>query len=388
MNAVASKPKRIVLGMISGTSVDGIDAALCELEGSGAATRFRLLGFETVNYEPEVRRRIFQLFEPTASLDDLCEINAAVGDAFAAAAIQTISNAGLRAEEVDLIGSHGQTVRHLPDGTPPSTLQIGDISVIAQRAGIATIGDFRPADMAVGGQGAPLVPLADYLLFKDEEKGRLLLNIGGISNVTVLPAGGSREQVTAFDLGPGNMLVDAAMSHYSDGEERFDRDGGRAGHGQVDLELLERLLNHEFLDREPPKSTGREEFGVPYFEALLQEVDLVPNDMVATLTAFTAESIIRGINRFVMGEMHELWLGGGGAYNQTLVRHLTEGLGELKVAPFSGLGIDPGAREALAFAVLANETIAGQTGNLPSATGAQRSVILGKIALAQPSHPA
>ncbi len=382
MNVVGSKPKRIVLGMISGTSVDGIDAALCELEGSGAATRFRLLGFETADYDPELRRRIFQLFEPTASLDELCALNVAVGEAFAGAALRSISDAGLRVEQVDLIGSHGQTVRHLPDGTPPSTLQIGDLSVIAQRAGITTVGDFRPADMAVGGQGAPLVPLADYLLFSDEERGRLLLNIGGISNVTVLPAGGSRDQVTAFDLGPGNMLVDAAVSHYSGGQERFDRDGGWAGRGQIDQELLERLLKHEFLHRQPPKSTGREEFGVPYLEALLKEVTLVPEDMVATLTAFTSESIIRGINRFVMGEMHELWVGGGGAYNKTLVRHLTEGLSELKVDSISGLGIEPGAREALAFAVLANETIAGQTGNLPSATGARRAVVLGKIALA------
>ncbi len=382
MNVVGSKSRRIVLGMISGTSVDGIDTALCELEGSGAATRFRLLGFETADYDSELRGRIFHLFEPTASLDDLCELNAAVGDAFAAAAIRTISNAGLRVEQVDLIGSHGQTVRHLPDATPPSTLQIGDISVIAQRTGITTVGDFRPADMAVGGQGAPLVPLADHLLFTDEERGRLLLNVGGISNVTVLPAGGFRDQVAAFDLGPGNMLIDAAVSHYSGGEERFDRDGGWAGRGQIARELLEHLLSHEFFHRQPPKSTGREEFGVPYFQALLQEVDLVPDDMVATLTAFTAESIIRGVNRFVMGEMHELWLGGGGAYNKTLVRHLTEGLPELKVDSFSGLGIEPGAREALAFAVLASETIAGQTGNLPSATGAQRAVILGKIALA------
>ena len=366
--------------MISGTSVDGIDAVLCVLEGSGAATRFHMLGFETVSYEQEVRKRIFQLFEPTANLDDLCELNAAVGEAFAAAAIQIISNVGLRVEQVDLIGSHGQTVRHLPGGTPPSTLQIGDISVIAQRARITTVGDFRPADMAVGGQGAPLVPLADYLLFNDEEKGRLLLNIGGISNVTVLPAGGSREQVTAFDLGPGNMLIDAAVNHYSSGEERFDRDGGWAGRGQIDQEFLERLLRHEFLHRQPPKSTGREEFGVTYFKALLKEVTLVPEDMLATLTAFTSESIIRGINRFVIHEMHELWLGGGGADNKTLVGHLTEGLPELKVDSFRGLGIEPGAREALAFAVLANETIAGQTGNLPSATGAQRAVILGKIA--------
>ena len=382
MNAVVSKTKRIVLGMISGTSADGIDAALCELEGSGAATRFRLLGFATVDYEPELRRRIFRLFEPTASLDHLCALNAAVGDAFAAAATKTIASAGLRVEHVDLIGSHGQTARHLPNGTPPSTLQIGDISVIAQRTGITTVGDFRPADMAVGGQGAPLVPLADYLLFKDEQRGRLLLNIGGISNVTVLPAGGSREQVAAFDLGPGNMLVDAAMSHYTGGEARFDRDGGWAAGGEIDRALLERLLKHEFLHRPPPKSCGREEFGVPYFEALLSEAALVPRDMVATLTAFTAESIIRGINSFVGGEMHELWLGGGGAYNKTLVGHLTAGLPELKVDSFSGLGIAPEAREALAFAVLANETIAGQPGNVPSATGAQREVILGKIALA------
>ena len=380
MKAIASKPKRIVLGMISGTSVDGIDAALCELEGAGAATRYRLLKFETVAYQPELRRRIFRSFEPSATVDELCQLNVTVAEAFAAAAKQTIANAGLGVEQVDLIGSHGQTVRHLPDGAPPSTLQIGDISVIAQHVGITTVGDFRPADMAVGGQGAPLVPLADYLLFGDETKGRLLLNIGGISNVTVLPAGATREQVTAFDLGPGNMLMDAAANHFSGGEEPFDRNGDMAARGQIDRILLERLLEHEFLQRQPPKSTGREQFGVSYFEGISETAELDPEDMLATLTAFTAQSIIRGIHSFVAAELHELWLGGGGAQNKTLVRHLIEGFPELKVGSFSGLGIEPSAREALAFAVLANETIAGQTGNLPSATGAQRGVILGKIA--------
>ena len=380
MNAGGST-QRIVLGMISGTSVDGIDAALCQLQGSGAATRYRLLRFETVDYAPELRSRIFRAFEPSATLDELCELNVSVGEAFAGAAKQTLANAGLEAGQVDLIGSHGQTVRHLPEGTPPSTLQIGDISVIAQLTGITTVGDFRTADMAVGGQGAPLVPLADYLLFKDDEKGRLLLNIGGISNVTVLPAGGSRPQVRAFDLGPGNMLMDTAAHHFSGGAEVFDRDGQAAARGEIDRVLLERLLEHEFLQRQPPKSTGREQFGVSYFAEISEEAgELAPEDMLATLTAFTAEAIIGGIHSFVGAVMHELWLGGGGAHNKTLVRHLTEGLPELRVESFSGLGIEPGAREALAFAVLANETIAGQTGNLPAATGAQRAVILGKIA--------
>ncbi len=380
--ALSSQTERLVIGMISGTSVDGIDVALCRFEGAGENIKQQLLHFATVAYEPTLRQQIFNLFKSSATVDDLCVLNVAVGEAFARAALEVTTNAGFQLEQIDLISSHGQTVRHLPGGSLPSTLQIGDISVIAQRTGIVTVGDFRPADMAVGGQGAPLVPMADYLLFRHATKGRLLLNIGGIANVTVLPANTSADAVLAFDLGPGNALVDAAVNHYTEGQETCDTDGGRAAIGNVDRQLLYDLMEHEFLQRRPPKSTGREMFGTEFFEGLLRQVELSANDMVATLTAFTCEAIVRGIRDFVTLEMHELWLGGGGAYNESMVRHLTAGLSELKAESFNGLGIEPDAREALAFAVLGNQTFSEQPGNLPSATGAQKSVVLGKIAIA------
>ncbi len=380
LGTICAKDRRRIVGLISGTSADGIDALVAEVTGCGKDTRCEILGFETVALESGLRAQIFALFEEEAGLDELCRINFALGEAFAAAALQVIAAAGLEPAAVDLIGSHGQTVRHLPQATPAATLQIGEPAVIAQRTGITTIADFRPADMAVGGQGAPLVPLADYLLCGHAERGRLVLNIGGIANLTVLPAAATVDEVMAFDLGPGNMIVDGAVAHFSGGRERFDRDGRRAAAGAVDDELLSRLLEHQFLHRPPPKSTGREEFGSSFLSALLQQADLAPDDLVATLTAFTARSIIAGISAFVPGaQMEELWVGGGGVHNPVLMEQLGTGLPQLRVASVEGLGIPADGREALAFAVLANETLMGRWGNLPAATGARRSVVLGKI---------
>ena len=383
LQTIAARPARRVVGLMSGTSADGIDAVLAELTGCGPATGFEILAFETREIPPDIRARLFALFEPDASLDEFSRLNVVLGEAFAEAALDVIAAAGRAPSEVDLIGSHGQTVRHLPFDRPPSTLQIGEPAVIAQRTGITTIADFRPADMAVGGQGAPLVPLADDLLFGHTERGRLLLNIGGIANVTVLPAGGGPEAVRAFDLGPGNMLIDGAVAHVTGGRERFDAEGRMAAQGKVDPQLLERLCRHEFLQRPPPKSTGREEFGSRFLASLLQEGGLAPEDLVATLTAFTARAIVAGIERFVLprGEFSEMWVSGGGVHNRELMGALRAGLAPLRVESLAGLGISPDAREALTFAVLANETLAGRAGNVPSATGARQAVVLGKIVL-------
>ena len=380
LEKLTARESRRIVGLISGTSADGIDALLVDVEGCGRDTRCEILAFETVTLEADLRARVFSLFEEEAGLDELCRLNFALGEAFAAAALEVIAAAGLEPAAVDLIGSHGQTVRHLPQASPAATLQIGEPAVIAQRTGITTIADFRPADMAVGGQGAPLVPLADYLLCGDAERGRLLLNIGGIANLTVLPAAASPGEVAAFDIGPGNMLVDGVVSHFSGGAEHFDRDGRRAAAGKVDQELLARLLGHRFLHKPPPKSTGREEFGAPFLSAVMGQVDLAADDLVATLTAFTSSAIIGGIRAFVpeVG-MEELWVGGGGVHNPVLMEQLRTGLPELRVASIEGLGIPADGREALAFAVLANETLMGRCGNLPAATGARRPVILGKI---------
>ncbi len=380
MEELIARERRRIVGLISGTSADGIDALLVDVEGCGRDTRCEILAFETVELKEDLRARVFSLFEADAGLDELCRLNFALGEAFAEAALEVIAAAGLEPAAVDLIGSHGQTVRHLPRASPAATLQIGEPAVIAQRTGITTIADFRPADMAVGGQGAPLVPLADYLLCGDAERGRLLLNIGGIANLTVLPAAASPDQVMAFDIGPGNMLVDGAVSHFSGGAERCDRDGRRAAAGKVDQELLGRLLGHGFLHKPPPKSTGREEFGATFLGAIMAQVDLAADDLAATLTAFTSGAIIAGIRAFVPeAAMEELWVGGGGVHNPVLMEQLRTGLPELRVASIEGLGIPADGREALAFAVLANETLMGRCGNLPAATGAGRPVVLGKI---------
>ena len=377
--ALAAKQPRRVVGLMSGTSADGIDAVLVDLWGCGESTRYEVLSFATTPLPSALRREVFALFAEDASLDALCRVNFALGEAFATAALAALEQAALGPESIDLIGSHGQTVRHLP--ASGSTLQIGEPAVIAARTGAVTIADFRAADLAVGGEGAPLVPLADHLLFAQPHEGRLLLNIGGIANVTALPANAAASAVRAFDLGPGNMLIDAAVAHYTGGRERFDRGGQRAARGRIDEGLLAELMRTPFLQREPPKSTGREEFGERFLADVLRRGPGSADDLIATLTAFTVQSIAEGIDRFCPGEFAALWVGGGGVHNPRIMAGLRRALPRLAVRSLAELGVDPDAREALAFAVLANETLLGRTGNIPAATRAQRPVVLGKIAL-------
>ena len=383
---LAAKKRRRVVGLMSGTSADGIDAVLVDLWGSGESTRCEVLSFNTTPLPSDLRREVFALFAEDASLDALCRVNFALGEAFATAALAAVEQANLDSGSIDLIGSHGQTVRHLP--ASGATLQIGEPAVIAARTGAVTIADFRAADMAVGGEGAPLVPLVDHLLFAGHE-GRLLLNIGGISNITALPANADVSSVRAFDLGPGNMLIDAAVAHCTGGREHFDRGGERAARGRVDEALLAELMRHSFLQREPPKSTGREEFGEPFLSDILRRGTWGDDDLIATLTAFTVQSISEGIRRFCLsaelkskpGEFAKLWVGGGGVHNPRIMAGLQHALPGIAVQSLAELGVDPDAREALSFAVLANETLMGRTGNIPAVTRAQRPVVLGKIAL-------
>ena len=375
---LAAKKRRRVVGLMSGTSADGIDAVLVDLWGSGESTRYEVLSFNTTPLPSDLRREVFALFAEDASLDALCRVNFALGEAFATAALAAVEQAKLSPESIDLIGSHGQTVRHLP--ASGATLQIGEPAVIAARTGAVTIADFRAADMAVGGEGAPLVPLVDHLLFAGHE-GRLLLNIGGIANITALPADADVSAVRAFDLGPGNMLIDAAVAHCTEGREHFDRGGKRAARGRVDETLLAELMRHSFLQREPPKSTGREEFGEPFLADILRRGTWSDDDLIATLTAFTVQSIAEGIRRFCPGEFAKLWVGGGGVHNPRIMAGLQHALPDIAVKSLADLGVDPDAREALSFAVLANETLMGRTGNIPAVTRAQRPVVLGKIAL-------
>ncbi|MCC7264401.1 MAG: anhydro-N-acetylmuramic acid kinase [Candidatus Latescibacteria bacterium] len=383
LQTLKAKKSRRIVGLMSGTSADGIDAALVEVEGAGPGTRIKLLAFQTLPMHDTLRQGVFSLFGPAATLDELCQLNFALGEAFAQAALEVIRGAGLEPRAVDLIGSHGQTVRHLPLGRPASTLQIGEPAVIAQHTGIPTIADFRPADMALGGQGAPLVPLVDFLLFGHGLRGRAMLNIGGIANATLLPAGGEAGQAWAFDLGPGNALIDGAAARFSGGREHCDRDGRGAAAGKVHEEVLAELLTHEFLHLPPPKSTGREQFGAAFLESLFSRHRLEPADWLATLTAFTARSIAEGLARFALGRtaVDEVWVSGGGAHNPVLMARLRADLPGLKVGSLDELGISVDAKEAVAFAVLANETLMERPGNLPAATGARGPAVLGKICL-------
>ncbi len=380
----ASKESRRVVGLMTGTSADGIDAVLAEIEGWGETTEFEILSHLTHPLPEALQADLFLLFQPDALVEDLCRVNFALGDALAEATLQVAAAANLEPAAIDLVGSHGQTVRHLPKSAPPSTLQIGEAAVIARRTGIPVVSDFRPADMAAGGEGAPLVPLMDVLLFSHPDRGRLLLNIGGIANVTAVPPGARGEQgVLAFDLGPGNALVDAAVLHLTGAAERFDDGGRRAAAGTVDEEWVERLMKHEFFRRPPPKSTGREEFGTMYLAEVMRQAQLGPADLVATLTALTARGIAVGVERFAdpEGALEEVWVSGGGVRNTHLMGLLEEVLAPREVGSIDALGVPADAKEALAFAVLANETLMGRPGNLRAATGAKADAVLGKISL-------
>ena len=371
---LAAKERRRAVGLISGTSADGIDAALVEITG-GAAARYEVLASATSELAADLRQGIFSLFAADASLDDLCLMNVALGEAFAAAALDVVAQAGLEPADIDLVGSHGQTVRHLPGAG--TTLQIGEPAVIAARTGIVTVADFRPADMAHGGEGAPLVPLVDRLLFGHPGEDRLLLNIGGIANITVLTAGDG--EGLAFDTGPGNSLIDGAVARFSG--ERYDRDGVRAWRGRTDEGVLAELLQHDFLRREPPKSTGREDFGAAFLGDILRRREWSEDDLVATLTAFTVSSIAAAVERFCPPDAAGLWVAGGGVHNLRIMGGLQAAVPNLPVASLAALGMDPDAREAVTFAVLADQTLCGRPGNVPAATGARRPAVLGKICL-------
>jgi len=365
---------------MSGTSADGIDAALCEISGADETTRVRLISYVTVPHSRETRERIFAL--PEADCAELCDMDFVLAEAFADAAAAACAAAGVRIEDVHFVASHGQTAIHRPRsaGQIGATLQIGEAAVIAERTGCPVFSDFRVRDMAAGGEGAPLVPLVDHLLCRTPGKRRAIQNIGGIANVALV--GGAREDVVAFDNGPGNMALDAVARAASRGLEAYDVDGRRAARGQIDRALLEELGRHPYLAQPPPKSTGRELFGKLFVYPLLDDFQrrgASLDDLLATLTRFTAEAIARSYREHLPAFPDEVYLCGGGAANPTLVAHLTALCAPAPVRDTGAIGVDPKAKEAIAFAVLANETLFGHAGNVPHATGARGPRVLGKI---------
>jgi anhydro-N-acetylmuramic acid kinase len=383
---LASKDKLRVAGLMSGTSADGVDVAVVDIY----ERQVRVLAFDTFPYSSVLRREILNLCRPqTARLDQICHFNHVLGEVFADAVIRLCDKSGIPLRSIDVIGSHGQTVYHSPKGgrfggrAIGSTLQIGEPSRIAQRTGITTVADFRPRDMAAGGEGAPLVPYADGVLFRDERLCRAVQNIGGIANLTFLPACSDamkrstrcpyghtiNEDVLAFDTGPGNMVIDGMMRLVTKGQRQYDRGGAMAAKGAVHEELLKEMLRHPFFRRRPPKSTGREQFGQQYCEWFYDKARrerLLPEDMVATATAFTASSI-------------EMILCGGGSHNATLVRMLQQRLEGVTIRSTDEFGISVDAKEAVSFAILAYATIKGIANNIPAATGASEPVVMGKI---------
>ena len=387
------REKKYVIGLMSGTSVDGIDAAIVEITGHGLETAVDLIAFETFPFPSGVPERILALCHPdTGRVDDICEMNFYIGHLFAEAVKHILQKSGMRASDIALIGSHGQTIHHLPKDANancevscyPSTLQIGEPAVIAHETGIPTIADFRVADIAAGGQGAPLVSYPDYLLFRDSTKTVGLLNIGGIANLTVLPANGTFDSVCAADTGPGNMCIDAVVSEITEGVEHYDKDGKRAAQGTPDQRLIDEWLKHPFFQLSPPKTTGREMFGHTYVRGCLaacRQHELSDNGCIATLTELTVQTIVGYIERFVpeQNPIDILYVSGGGVRNQTLMRRLSELLLDTSVEPVDTSGISADAKEAIAFAILANETLHGNAGNLPSATGASVRKVLGKF---------
>ncbi len=385
------KDSRNVIGLMSGTSCDGIDACLVKITGNGLSTEIEIIEFETYPYKKEIRELIFDVSKKqTGTVDKICQLNFTLGKLFADAARQIAGKSSIPILDIDIIGSHGQTIYHISslkekaDNEVRSTLQIAEPSVIAQETGVTTIGDFRARDIAAGGEGAPLVPYADFILFGKNGINRAVQNIGGIANVTFLPAGCSINEIIAFDNGPGNMIIDRFAEIITDGKHKYDKDGALASKGKLNQALLERLCSHPYLSMPPPKSTGREDFGIQFSDDLYEElrrdnVDVF--DTITTVTAFTAKSISDSYRRFIQTsyKISEVVISGGGVYNPVLFKFLKDYLGDIRIRKVDEFGIPSDAKEALAFAILANETICGNTGNVPSATGARERVILGKI---------
>lgn len=383
----------LIIGLMSGTSLDGIDAALVSVEGDTVeGVRWEMVGHCTHGYTEERRTAIHaSILDGSAAA--ICRLHADLGEWLAESAVAVCELAGVDLREVAVIGSHGQTVWHLPpdDAARGATLQLGDPSTIAERTGRPIVSDFRARDMAAGGQGAPLVPWVDEALFAIPDRARALQNIGGIGNVTRVPPRGSGEGLLAFDTGPGNALIDAAVELATAGRLKFDVDGRLASQGTVDARLLDELLAHPYFAASPPKSTGREVFGRPFVQRLVEAVrpegDREWLDLVATLTELSARTIADSYERWIVPRgVAEVVVTGGGSRNPTLVGRLEELLAPLPVRDGSALGVDPEAKEALAFAILAWAHVKGIPANAPAATGAAGPRVLGSYTPGAPDE--
>ncbi|WP_231495758.1 anhydro-N-acetylmuramic acid kinase [Paucisalibacillus sp. EB02] len=380
------------VGIMSGTSLDGIDVAVVKISEEEENVQLELTHFDSIPYSAEVKQEILELCDPAkANIQMISSMNMLLGRLYGEAALTVIKASGLQPEDIAFISSHGQTIFHQPEAITigihnvTSTLQIGDISTIAEQTGITTVGDFRTRDMAVGGQGAPLVPYADYLLFRDKEIGRVLVNIGGITNLTILPANGNEDLVKAYDTGPGNMIMDYFAKRITNGKQGYDKNGELASGGKVIHDWLEDLLNEPYYALEPPKSTGRELFGEEYASSLWDTADKLAIslvDRIATVTKLTAVTLTDQIKLHLeSANIQEVFISGGGCYNPTLMREIESGLPtDIKLRKMDEIGMPADAKEAMVFALLGYQYLNKRTNNFPPATGAKRKVMLGKVA--------
>jgi len=378
---------------MSGTSLDGIDVAIIDITGSGFRAKVNVLTSHSVPYPKKIREALLAVSSNVnAFTGDISRLNFLLGELYAEALEETAERANIPLDSIKLIGCHGQTIFHEGQGAQylgkkvASTFQIGESSVISERLGIDVISNFRERDMAAGGKGAPLVPYLDYMLMRHRGRGRVAVNIGGIANLTAIPPNTNTDRVIAFDTGPGNMVIDQLVSRITQNGLTYDRDGAIAASGEVDPKLLAKLLRDKFFRAKPPKTAGREQYGSEYVSKLL-DTELSSEDLIATATVLTAESIALGVRNFVLPEMRvdEVFVSGGGTHNPTLMRALRKALDPIPVMETSEVGLDVDAKEAIAFAVLAYETSHSRPSNVPMATGAKRSVVLGKVT---PNGPA
>lgn len=384
----------IVAGLMSGTSADGIDVAIVRISGEKLKFRLKLLAHKHIAYPQPVRAAILSAMNASQiSVAELARLNFLLGELYSDAIRKAQQSSGIR--KLELVGCHGQTLYHQGEQTQflgkkiACTWQTGEGAVIAARLGVPVVSDFRPADMAAGGKGAPLVPFLDYALFRHARVGRILQNIGGIANLTAIPANAKPNEVTAFDTGPGNMLIDQLMQRLYD--KPYDRNGAIAARGSVLQAVLEQLLRNSYFSLKPPKTAGREEFGREFAEEFVRQCKgKLPQDMIATATALTAKSISQSIQRFVLndggkrGNFRDYIVSGGGAENRTLMTMLSEEVSKMGVTlkKMGDFQIPGQAKEAAAFALLAYQTWHRQPANVPSATGAKRAAVLGKISYA------
>jgi len=371
---------------MSGTSLDGIDVAIVDITGSGFRAKINVLTSHSVPYPRKIRDALLAMSNTNAFTGDIARLNFLLGELYVEALEETAERAEIPIDTIKLIGCHGQTIFHEGQAAPylgkkvASTFQIGESSVISERTGIDVISNFRERDMAAGGKGAPLVPYLDYMLMRHRGRGRVAVNIGGIANLTAIPPNTNTDRVIAFDTGPGNMIIDQLMNRITQGKQLFDRDGNVAATGVLDAKLLAKLLRDKYFRAKPPKTAGREQYGSEFVTKLL-DTELSSEDLVATATALTAESIALGVRNFVLPEMRvdEVFVSGGGTHNPTLMRMLQKSLDTIPVKETTEVGLDVDSKEAIAFAVMAYETAHLRPSNIPMATGAKRPVVLGKV---------